>query len=321
MRVEDITDADVAHCVNFSGGKDSTATLLLAIERLDDFQVVFADTGNEHPITYEYLHYIEQKLGIHITRVRADFTKDFERKRAYILKNWDKPLVRTYSGKTVTRRPLTKEEIAIAYEELQPTGNPFLDLCKMKGRFPDARSRFCTSELKQIPMMDQVAEPLIDAGWVVVQWVGVRADESRKRAANDVIDIYCDQVIIYRPIICWTAEEVFELLKRHGIEPNPLYKMGMARVGCMPCIHASQREVAEIAVRFPDQIGRIASWESAVAKTTRHPVARERGTANFFPGFDNVHDKVVSVAGKSLIELDDDLTLDSCSAVYPVVCE
>ncbi|MGA4815516.1 phosphoadenosine phosphosulfate reductase family protein [Pseudomonas aeruginosa] len=39
-----------------SGGKDSTALLLLAIERgAEDLQAVFADTGHEHPQTYEYI--------------------------------------------------------------------------------------------------------------------------------------------------------------------------------------------------------------------------------------------------------------------------
>ena len=38
--------------ISFSGGKDSTAMLLLAIERdTPDLSVVFADTGNEHEQT------------------------------------------------------------------------------------------------------------------------------------------------------------------------------------------------------------------------------------------------------------------------------
>ena len=40
--------------VSISGGKDSTATLLLALEREKDVRAVFADTGNEHQLTYDY---------------------------------------------------------------------------------------------------------------------------------------------------------------------------------------------------------------------------------------------------------------------------
>lgn len=45
--------------ISVSGGKDSTALLLLAIEReAENMQAVFADTGNEHELTYEYVRYL-----------------------------------------------------------------------------------------------------------------------------------------------------------------------------------------------------------------------------------------------------------------------
>jgi 3'-phosphoadenosine 5'-phosphosulfate sulfotransferase (PAPS reductase)/FAD synthetase len=49
--------------VSVSGGKDSTALLLLAIERQpDNMQAVFADTGNEHELTYEYVQYLNDNV-------------------------------------------------------------------------------------------------------------------------------------------------------------------------------------------------------------------------------------------------------------------
>ena len=46
--------------VPVSGGKDSTASLCLAIDKVGVKNVVpvFNDTGWEHPLTYEYLDYL-----------------------------------------------------------------------------------------------------------------------------------------------------------------------------------------------------------------------------------------------------------------------
>ncbi|MFI8038977.1 phosphoadenosine phosphosulfate reductase family protein, partial [Acinetobacter baumannii] len=53
----------VINIVSISGGKDSAATLLLALEQnVSNLLAVFADTGNEHEITYEYVRYLEDKL-------------------------------------------------------------------------------------------------------------------------------------------------------------------------------------------------------------------------------------------------------------------
>lgn len=48
--------------VCFSGGKDSTALILWAMENLTDFTTVYCDTGWEHPITYAYIQEINEKL-------------------------------------------------------------------------------------------------------------------------------------------------------------------------------------------------------------------------------------------------------------------
>ena len=63
------------HAVSLSGGKDSTAMLLLMIERNMPIDIVLtADTGMEFPEMYEHLAHVDQYLyqerGIHITVLR-----------------------------------------------------------------------------------------------------------------------------------------------------------------------------------------------------------------------------------------------------------
>ncbi len=53
--------------VSVSGGKDSTASLLLALERHPgEVVAAFADTGNEHEATYDYVRHLQQALGVRI---------------------------------------------------------------------------------------------------------------------------------------------------------------------------------------------------------------------------------------------------------------
>ena len=253
-----------AHVLSVSGGKDSTALLLYAIERGVPFRSVFADTGHEHPQTYEYLDYLESKLGITIQRVKPDFAKRMEGKRKYIAEHW-------------AQEGIPQERVDRAIELLKPTGIPMLDLCMWKGRFPSTKARFCTDELKVLPINLQVVFPLQREGYKVWSWQGVRADESRARAGYAKVERLDGGVIAYRPLLRWTASDVFVMHHKHGVAPNPLYKQGMGRVGCMPCIMCRKDELSEIARRFPEVIERLEEWEMLVSTVSK------RGSGTFFP--------------------------------------
>lgn len=331
--------------VSVSGGKDSTALLLLALEQgAENSQAVFADTGHEHEITLDYVRYLERATGVPIRWVRADFSEQIAAKREYVRAHWVVDLMKGTPGEWewepanddcapggLPTNPLTgqgirepaspmdpfvpaviatgfgrwvwltgirplpalqaEEQVAIAIEALQPTGNPFLDLCLWKGRFPSARARFCSEELKRNPIMEQVQIPLMAKGRQVVSWQGVRADESLSRSKLLEREIVGTQangggLSIYRPLLSWTAAQCFEMHRRHGIKHNPLYAQGMGRVGCMPCIHARKDELLEISRRFPGHIERMAMWESAVGK------ASKRRASTFFAGATVARDQI-----------------------------
>lgn len=247
--------------ISMSGGKDSTATALLALERGGDNRFLFADTGHEHAETYRYLEYLQTTLHITIETVKADLADRVIKKRTTVREKW------------VREGAVTPEQAEEICKLLEPTGNPFLDLCMSKGRFPSTRARFCSEELKHFPLDMRMLQ--ICKEGEVTSWQGVRADESPSRAKlpeTEQGDIYT----IYRPILKWTAEEVFRKHAECGIEPNPLYKQGMSRVGCMPCIHARKSELAQIAKRFPMEVQRVAEWEKIVSMVSK------RGNPTFF---------------------------------------
>ena len=251
--------------VTMSGGKDSTCVALLSIEREVDAVYVFADTGHEHPETYEYLNYLEECLSIKIRRVRADFTEDLVRKARYIRKHW-------------ANHGVDQEKIDRALQVMKPTGNPFLDLCILKGRFPSTKARFCTEHLKIIPVHKQVLFPLLKEHGEVETWVGVRADESEARSKLPDREKDDTGTDIVRPILKWSVDDVFAMHRRHHIKPNPLYTQGMNRVGCMPCISCGKEELRQIGMRFPEEVKRVVEWEKIVTE------ASKQGEATFFTG-------------------------------------
>jgi 3'-phosphoadenosine 5'-phosphosulfate sulfotransferase (PAPS reductase)/FAD synthetase len=270
--------------ISLSGGKDSTATLLVAIAlEVPNLQAVFADTGNEHHQTHDYLDYLEQATSTKITRVRADFTQRIEGKRRFIESKW-------------RAQGIAEEVVLAALDVLQPTGNPFLDLCIWKGRFPSRKAQFCTMELKRDPMLEQVVMPLMGVGDMILSWQGVRADESLNRRYLPECDEVGGGLFNYRPILRWDVPAVFEAHRYMGIKPNPLYSQGMGRVGCMPCINCRKDELREIALRFPEAIDRIDRWERTVQQ------ASKRGAATFFAGSNAKHPKD-SIADMTAIEI------------------
>lgn len=279
--------------VSVSGGKDSGATLALAVERgAPNLVPVFADTGNEHPSTVEHVAYLGEALGVDVRTVRADFSAGFEQRRRYLRGE-------THNGRALREWP--EEARLRAVELMEPTGNPFLDLCMLKGRFPSRKAQFCTQELKVVPIFEQAIAPLLADGSRVVSWQGVRRDESEARedaaeweadfgAADDGSGLW-----IYRPLVEWTAEEVFAYCGSRGLKHNPLYTQGMTRVGCMPCINVRKEELREIADRFPEHIDRIAEWEEIVGRVSKRGVSTfftARGEENVSLERNGVHDRV-----------------------------
>jgi 3'-phosphoadenosine 5'-phosphosulfate sulfotransferase (PAPS reductase)/FAD synthetase len=241
--------------VSVSGGKDSTALLLLAIERqTDNLQAWFADTGHEHQQTYEYIDYLSNKVWP-IKTIKADFSAQISRKREFVATKW-------------REQGVPEDRVLKALETLVPTGNPFLDLCLWKGRFPSTKARFCSEELKRNPIVEAQIE-LLDAGNEIWSWQGVRADESLARRDLPELDEVGGGLWNYRPILKWTADDCFAMHKKHGIKHNPLYEQGMGRVGCMPCIHARKDELLEISKRFPEEVERVARWEKLVQSASK----------------------------------------------------
>lgn len=235
--------------VGISGGKDSVATSIKVLQAGWNPEFLFCDTGWEHPALYKYLEYLQKALGINIRFLKSD-----------------------------------------KYDN-------FIDMVIRKGRFPSTMARFCTEELKVKPMINYILDSSFD-DFLLFQ--GIRKLESVSRSkmnknctyfkyyfepykhdrkGNPQYHIYRKDEIkktygvdnhvhdVQRPVFDNTAEEVFDIHKEAGIEPNPLYKMNVGRVGCFPCINVNLDELWSIYIRQPQFLYDLADYEEKLGTT------------------------------------------------------
>lgn len=141
---------------------------------------------------------------------------------------------------------------------------PMSELIRKYGMFPSNMRRYCTRDLKVEPLQSFIAS----LGVPVVSAIGIRADESAKRAAEPEWDGVSTPVeyLIWRPLLRWSLQDVVDIHSRHGLAPNPLYLRGASRVGCWPCINARKSEIAHVAATDPARIDLIRLLESEVTE-------------------------------------------------------
>lgn len=214
----------VINHIGISGGKDSTALLLWALHESGytwkTIRISFCDTGNESPLTYDYI----ATLDAYCERITGG---------------------------------------VVRIETITPAMQ-FYELVIHKKIFPSAKRRFCTERLKLEPMRDFVYGLEQDGSRVLLH-SGVRAGESfeRSKLPERDIDTYTG-LSVYRPLLTWSLEDVWAIHDRYGVPRNPLYAMGMKRVGCFPCCMSSKKELRQIAKRFPERVQLLVEKEREV---------------------------------------------------------
>lgn len=137
------------HVVSLSGGKDSTAMLLMMLEKKMPVDIIlFCDTGMEFPAMYEHLERLEQYIDRPVTRIKAE--KSF---LYYLLEH--KPKRRT-----------TSQAVQKYGEDLRGCS------------WPGPRMRWCTSYLKTRVINDYLKD--LEKEYEIIHYVGIAADEEER---------------------------------------------------------------------------------------------------------------------------------------------
>lgn len=235
------------HVIAFSGGKDSSALLVWALEHLpaEQTRFIFCDTGWEARQTYAFIEEVNHRL---------------------------------LGGRLIVLK-------SKKYTNL-------LDLAAKKRRFPSIKARFCTEQLKVIPMIEWAISQRCD----IAIYQGIRAEESEVRSRMKPSDEFFKPQIEYdrnpyqfvngvwkrrrtpifqKPVIEWLesyecrverpffyykTKDILTLCRKHNVL-NTLYDRGFERVGCFPCVLCGKREIRLIATHDPERITTIAKAE------------------------------------------------------------
>lgn len=268
--------------VSLSGGKDSTATYLHLLERgvLEAVERaggvvrrVFADTGWELDETYAYLDELEFRFG-KIDRVALWVPGPGEQQpNGYDLMV---PIWVTERGGDGGVMHADRFAFARLLEARLGRYSPMIRLMMQWRKVPTAVRRWCTDDLKKRPIVEYLAgcaDPL--------NVIGVRAEESRKRAAMPEVewsDTY--DATIWRPIHALLKSEVIDLHTRHGIAPNPVYLQGQGagRVGCGPCVYSGANDIRWLTAEKPERLALLAEVERCLALL--NPPRAQKGAGN-----------------------------------------
>ena len=226
------------YLIAVSGGKDSTALWLWALENLppDKLRAVHNPTGASWPETTTYLSYLESELG-EITYARSG----------------DIPIP--------SRRDHKPRSPFVHATNLK-------DMIRLRGKWPSFWQRYCTHYLKQWPL--RLYAKTIPNSIILL---GERREESKSRALlpRDG-DLFRGQRAyrhaVYRPLLDWSLTDVVAMLESHNIELNPVYQYA-DRVGCWCCPLAKVGQLSAFCRIHPDVAEEWAVMEEEIGHTWR----------------------------------------------------
>ena len=227
----------IFHAVSLSGGKDSTAMLLLMIERgLPINTVLWADTGMEFPEMYDHIRkvddYLYRERGIHITMLRHP--KGFE----YLMFEEEK------------QKPSS-------IENRQRLGVPLYG-----NGWPGVKVRWCTGQLKTHLISKEVNR--IKGEYQALHYVGIAADEP-KRIKNEQY-----------PLVDWgiTEAEALKLCYDRGYDWGGLYEI-YHRCSCWCCPLQRIDELRKLRHHHPELWKRLRDMDQrAIAQFGHNPLGQ-----------------------------------------------
>jgi 3'-phosphoadenosine 5'-phosphosulfate sulfotransferase (PAPS reductase)/FAD synthetase len=252
--------------VAFSGGKDSLACVLWAIENncpnieLWHHKVDGAEgsTLMDWPITDDYCRQVAAHLGlpIYFSWLEGGFEREMLRDESAKARTFfETPDGLSYaggnSGKASTR--LKFPQVSADLNVRWCSSYLKIDVCSMaisnQSRFENKRTLLITGE--------RAEESASRSKYAVFE-----PDRSDNRGGKKAR--WVDRL---RPIHGYTEMQVWALIARHRITPHPAYYLGWGRLSCMRCIFGSVNQWATIRQIDPVGFTKVSDYEEEFGYT------------------------------------------------------
>lgn len=326
--------------VSWSGGKDSQACLIWAVEKYgaDNVEAVFCDTGWEHDKTYRHVDNVANALGVKLVKVKSnkyDGFVDMSIKKGRVPSARARFCTEELKIKPMIDYILSQEDNLLVIQGIRADESASRSLMEKQCRFFKYYFEPHSSNSITIEMLDGKDN--------LTEKQSQRLDKAKKRLSEgkedrkfhsyrkkDVIEWckkYSDDIL--RPIFEWDANETINYCidKGNGIPLNPLYYMGAGRVGCYPCVMCNKGELRDIFKSSPEVIDKIRDLEKKANGSFFSPnyvpdryLRQVSDKGNKYPSIDDVVDYIRDKnATGNLFEQDDDSD-SRCMSVYNI-CE
>lgn len=284
--------------VSYSGGKDSQACLIWAVNKYgkDRIEAVFCDTGWEHPDTYDHIISTTAQMGVKLTTLKSEY--DF-----------------ISLAKKKKRFPSTKARFCTEELKIKPMIDYVLSHKEHLLIIQGIRSG------ESIARKKMEAECMYFRGYLEPYGYDKKGKAKyftyRKNDVKEWVKHY--DASILRPIKEWSAQQVIDCIVDAGQQPNPLYYSGFSRVGCFPCIMVRKPEIRLIANNHPDMIQRLIDAEKSAERSFFPPmyIPKKYCQTRDYPSVEEVVDYV------RRNQQDEKLFEDnsSCMSVFHGLCE
>ena len=271
--------------VAFSGGKDSLACLLDLIDRgapKEKIELWHHDVDGQEgsklmdwACTRDYCRKVADALGVklYFSWKVGGFEREMLRDQSLTAPtSFETPDgLRTVGGdrgKPSTRRmfPQVSGDLSVRWCSAYLKIDVSATALRNQDRFDGKRVLFVSGERAQEAQHKSVARDRS-------KWQTDKGRASYKEFESHRADLRNGKtprhIDHYRPVKWWMEEDVWAVIRRHGIVAHPAYRLGWGRVSCAACIFGvgAPDQFASLRAINPEQFNQVASYEQEFGKT------------------------------------------------------